>query len=86
MGPQPARQMIEPLPVERAHGQGNGRQDAAGGIVTADTIRVLKAKGLSAGDYLADNDAYHALTEAGALVMTGATGTNVADLQVLLLR
>jgi glycerate 2-kinase len=63
----------------------DGPTDAAGGIVTADTVRMLKAKGLSAADYLTNNDAYHALKAADALVMTGATGTNVADLQVLLL-
>ena len=63
----------------------DGPTDAAGGIVTPETIRVLKAKSLSASAYLSDNDAFHALQEADALVITGATGTNVADLQVLLL-
>jgi glycerate 2-kinase len=47
--------------------------------------RGAAAKGLSAEDYLANNDAYHALRHADALVITGGTGTNVADLQVLLL-
>jgi hydroxypyruvate reductase len=32
---------------------------------------------------LARNDSYHALKAAGALLVTGATGTNVADLAVL---
>ena len=63
----------------------DGPTDAAGGLVTPATIRALAAKGLSVDAYLANNDAYHALKEADALVMTGGTGTNVADLQVLLL-
>lgn len=63
----------------------DGPTDAAGGLTTPETIQTLMAKSLSVGDYLANNDAYHALQLADALVMTGATGTNVADLQVLLL-
>ena len=34
---------------------------------------------------LADNDAYQALAAGNALVVTGGTGTNVADLGVLIL-
>jgi len=80
----------DPLPRDWAFLSGgtdgrDGPTDAAGGLVTANTARVLKAKGKPAETYLANNDAYHALKEADALVMTGATGTNVADLQVLLL-
>ncbi|MFZ2101714.1 MAG: DUF4147 domain-containing protein [Oricola sp.] len=63
----------------------DGPTEAAGGLVTPQTIPALAAKHLSVADYLADNDAFHALEAADALVITGATGTNVADLQVLLL-
>jgi glycerate 2-kinase len=63
----------------------DGPTDAAGGIVTPDTVQALKANGVSVDAYLSDNDAYHALQKGDALLMTGATGTNVADLQVLLL-
>ncbi|QKV20189.1 glycerate kinase type-2 family protein [Oricola thermophila] len=63
----------------------DGPTDAAGGIVTAETVPALEAKDLSVDAHLADNDAFHALQAAGALLVTGATGTNVADLQVLLL-
>jgi len=63
----------------------DGPTDAAGGLVTPKTIAALDATDLSVDAYLSDNDAYHALKEADALLMTGATGTNVADLQVLLL-
>ena len=79
-----------PLPREWAFLSGgtdgrDGPTDAAGGLVTPQTIAAIKAKDLSVDTYLANNDAYHALEHADALVMTGGTGTNVADLQVLLL-
>ena len=35
---------------------------------------------------LNDNDAYHALDAVGGLIKTGATGTNVNDVSILLLR
>lgn len=80
----------DPLPRDWAFLSGgtdgrDGPTDAAGGLVDPSTIGRLKAKDLSVDACLANNDAYHALEQAGALVMTGGTGTNVADLQVLLL-
>jgi hydroxypyruvate reductase len=39
---------------------------------------------LSPEDLLEDNNSYCALKAAGDLLLTGATGTNVADLQILL--
>ncbi|UYN99173.1 MAG: DUF4147 domain-containing protein [Devosia sp.] len=63
----------------------DGPTDAAGGLVDPHAVPALAAKGLDPATFLADNDAYHALKAANALLMTGATGTNVADLQVLLL-
>lgn len=60
----------------------DGPTDAAGGIVDQDTLaRIDDVTGL-----LANNDSYVALAQAGALLMTGATGTNVADLGVLIRR
>ena len=41
---------------------------------------------MSIKDILADNDAYHALQKCDGLIMTGATGTNVNDLTVLLIK
>ena len=35
---------------------------------------------------LRDNDAYHALKKTGGLLVTGATGTNVNDVAVLLIK
>lgn len=79
-----------PLPREWAFLSGgtdgrDGPTDAAGGLTGPDTIGTLAAQGKSVDAFLADNDAFHALQAADALVVTGATGTNVADLQVLLL-
>ena len=41
--------------------------------------------GIIAEDFLADNDAYHFFARAGGLLRTGPTGTNVMDLQILLI-
>ena len=58
----------------------DGPTDAAGGIVDQDTL--AKMSNLPAR--LANNDSYLALEEAGDLLITGATGTNVADLGVMI--
>lgn len=62
----------------------DGPTDAAGGLVDPETL----ARGRRAGDdpqrALRENDSYVFLERSGGLLMTGATGTNVADLQVLL--
>lgn len=63
----------------------DGPTDAAGGIVDGNTLRRIRAAGLDPITMLKDNDAYRALNAANDLLITGATGTNVADLQILLL-
>lgn len=64
----------------------DGPTDAAGGFVTGDTASVLRAKGIDIDTVLRNNDAYHALAAADALIMTGPTGTNVNDLTCLLIK
>ena len=64
----------------------DGPTDAAGGYCDQSTKAKLKEKGLDIQTVLSDNDAYHALQKADGLIMTGATGTNVNDLTVLLIR
>ena len=59
----------------------DGPTNAAGGIVDPTTLRRIPHP----ENYLANHDAYHALQQGDALLQIGATGTNVADLQVLLL-
>lgn len=58
----------------------------AGGFVTGGTKAQLSATGLSIFDVLQDNDAYHALAACDGLIVTGATGTNVNDVAVVLIR
>lgn len=62
----------------------DGPTDAAGGIVDGKTCAALEALGISCEEALKNNDTYHALEKTGGLVRTGATGTNVNDIAVIL--
>lgn len=64
----------------------DGPTDAAGGIADGETAQLMRQKGVDAVQSLNDNDAYHALDAVGGLIKTGATGTNVNDVSILLLR
>jgi glycerate 2-kinase len=64
----------------------DGPTDAAGGMVDSCTIQRILAAGMNPSELLANNDSYNALNASHDLLMTGATGTNVADLQVLLIQ
>ncbi|MBZ9765129.1 DUF4147 domain-containing protein [Mesorhizobium sp. CA8] len=64
----------------------DGPTDAAGGIVDAGSISWMRDFGEDPDILLRNNDSYAALATSGDLLMTGATGTNVADLQILLMR
>lgn len=61
----------------------DGPTDAAGAVVDGGTIARLRARGGDAMALLDNNDSYRALELADDLLRTGATGTNVADLQIL---
>ena len=61
----------------------DGPTDAAGACVDAGTVERIEAARMSVADHLGRNDSYPALKAAGDLLMTGGTGTNVADLQIL---
>ena len=61
----------------------DGPTDAAGGIVTAETICRSQSSNVNVQAALKDNDSYRILDAAGDLLITGATGTNVADIQLL---
>ena len=63
----------------------DGPTDAAGGVVDPGTLNRINMAGQDVKALLANNDSYTALKSAGDLLMTGATGTNVADVQILLL-
>jgi len=62
----------------------DGPCDAAGGLVDNTTLTRMREAGVSPQELLANNDSYHALQASHDLLMTGSTGTNVADLQVLI--
>jgi len=58
----------------------DGPTDAAGGIVDGETISRGRASGLDPGAILQNNDANRFLEATDDLIVTGPTGTNVADL------
>ena len=63
----------------------DGPTDAAGAVVDDDTLARARKLGLDAARALDDNDAYPFFEALGDLVVTGPTGTNVMDIQVLLI-
>jgi glycerate 2-kinase len=63
----------------------DGPTDAAGGIVDEGTLPRIFSAGFEPMELLTNNDSYHALHLADDLLFTGTTGTNVADLQILLI-
>ncbi|TAK64812.1 glycerate kinase [Methylobacter sp.] len=64
----------------------DGPTDAAGGLVDRYTIERMAQAGVNPINLLENNDSYTALKTSNDLVNTGATGTNVADLQILLIQ
>lgn len=64
----------------------DGPTDAAGGYVDSETAARLAEQGVDLFSMLQNNDSYHALEKCGGLLKTGATGTNVNDISVLLLK
>jgi len=63
----------------------DGPTDAAGAIADSTTIERAHRAGLTPGHALSDNNAYAFFEALGDLIHTGPTGTNVGDLQVILL-
>ncbi len=62
----------------------DGPTDAAGGLVDGGTASKMREAGIDPVRALEENDARAALEAAGALLVTGPTGTNVNDLRVVL--
>lgn len=63
----------------------DGTEDAAGAIVTPDTLARARAAGLSPLDKLLAHDSYTLFEAIGDLVKTGPTLTNVNDLRAILI-
>jgi glycerate 2-kinase len=61
----------------------DGPTEAAGAVVDGETCARIRAAGGDPAALLANNDSHRALDLAGDLLITGGTGTNVADLQIL---
>jgi len=64
----------------------DGPTDAAGGMVDPTTLDKLIQGKIDPESFLKNNDSYSALKESQDLLITGATGTNVADIQILLIQ
>jgi hydroxypyruvate reductase len=62
---------------------GDGPTDAAGAVVTGETLARARLLGLDPADHLARNDAYHFFEPLGDLLRPGPTQTNVNDLAFL---
>lgn len=63
----------------------DGPTDAAGAFADGSTIGRARALGLDAAAYLEANDSYHFFGRLDDLCTTGPTGTNVMDLQIVLI-
>jgi glycerate-2-kinase len=61
----------------------DGPTDAAGAIVDGKTLSRAQKIGLSAEEFLANNDSYDYFSKLNDLLFTGSTGTNVNDVSVI---
>jgi glycerate-2-kinase len=61
----------------------DGPTDAAGAIVGGGTVPLAQQLGLDPAAFLKANDSYPLLERCGALLRSGPTGTNVMDLQII---
>ena len=62
----------------------DGPTDAAGAVITGDTLPLARSLNIDPYMYLDQNDSYHFFEKVGGLLMTGQTGTNVNDLIFIL--
>ena len=63
----------------------DGPTDAAGAFADSHILEVARAKNLNPDDFLAINNSYPFFEQAGGLLKTGPTHTNVMDLRVALI-
>ena len=63
----------------------DGPTDAAGAFASTELAERASSLGLDPEAFLADNDSWHFFDKTGGLFRTGSTGTNVCDMQILLL-
>ena len=63
----------------------DGPTDAAGAVVDAEMMAEAEFLGLTPEAYLHENDSYRFFKALDRLLITGPTGTNVMDLQIILI-
>lgn len=63
----------------------DGPTDAAGAVVDGSTAPDARRAGMDPREYLDNNDSYTFFERAGGLLKTGPTGTNVMDVDIILL-
>lgn len=64
----------------------DGPTNAAGAIVDGQTVLKAKKIGLNPEEYLNNNDSYNFFKKIDELLITGPTGTNVMDTQIIVIR
>jgi hydroxypyruvate reductase len=62
----------------------DGPSDAAGAVVSGETLGRAEMLGLDVADHLSRNDAYPFFEQLGDLLKIGPSGTNVNDLVFLI--
>ncbi|KPK46164.1 MAG: hypothetical protein AMK74_01185, partial [Nitrospira bacterium SM23_35] len=62
----------------------DGPTDAAGAIVDGTTVHKATACGIDPHRFLEDNDSYNFFKKTEGLFVTGPTGTNVMDIQIMI--
>lgn len=64
----------------------DGPTDAAGAVIDENTVNDAKQRGLDIEKYLSENDSYHFFKQFGNHIITGPTGNNVMDIQIVLFK
>ena len=62
----------------------DGMSDAAGAIADAFSFRRSVERGLDSKKFLDNNDSYEFFNKLDDFLLTGATGTNVMDIQIII--
>lgn len=63
----------------------DGNSEAAGAYAGFEDYLKIKALSLDPRDFLSHNDSYHFFEKTGGLIITGPTGTNLADVRIIFL-
>jgi glycerate-2-kinase len=63
----------------------DGPTDAAGAVIDSESITSARKAGIVPEEYFAEDDSYSFFKRTGDVLVTGPTGTNVMDIQVIIL-